>query len=84
MFEIFTGIVITISIAAAMYAALYFHEKSQEAEKARKIAEEKRVAKAHEDLERDMDKFVGGLCEDFIKMMIQVPFEIAKEESKKH
>lgn len=79
MFEI---VAIAASVIAFIFVVLFYTEKKDKEEKARKEAEEKRIEKAHEDFERDMDKLVGTLCEDFAKMMIQAPFEIAKEESK--
>ena len=79
MFEI---VAIAASVIAFIFVVLFYMEKKGKEEKARKEAEEKRIEKAHEDFERDMDKLVGTLCEDFAKMMIQAPFEIAKEESK--
>ena len=82
MFEIVAIAASVIALAFIIFVVLFYTEKKGKEEKARKEAEEKRIAKAHEDFERDMDKLVGNLCEDFAKMMIQVPFEIAKEESK--
>lgn len=81
MFEI-VAIAASVIALAFIFVVPFYTEKKDKEEKARKEAEEKRIAKAHEDFERDMDKLVGNLCEDFAKMMIQVPFEIAKEESK--